>query len=238
MSQLALRCVALAKGYRTAVGDVHALRGLDLELPVGTFLAVTGPSGCGKTTLLNLVGALDRPSSGTLEVFGQELSGLGPRERALYRRGTVGFVFQQFHLVPTLTALENVALPLHYAGVPRPERRSQALALLERVGLGARTTHFPTLLSGGEQQRVAVARALAGGAKLLLADEPTGNRDSETADAVVRLLREAVADGVTVVLVTHDPEVARLADRQLRLRDGRIETDSGAPDRRSAGESE
>ncbi|HBP17958.1 MAG TPA: macrolide ABC transporter ATP-binding protein [Planctomycetes bacterium] len=217
-----IECVGLLKRYESASGAVEALRGLDLSVRCGELVAITGPSGCGKTTLLNLLGALDHPSGGTLRVAGREVPRT-PRERALFRRGTVSFVFQQFHLVPTLTAAENVSLPLRFAGVPRAERRCRAAALLERVGLAARREHFPRLLSGGEQQRVAVARALASGAGLLLADEPTGNLDGETASAIVTLLREAVAEGKTLVLVTHDPEVAALADRAVRLRDGRVE---------------
>lgn len=227
MSELAVECLGLVKRYESASGAVEALRGLDLEVRRGEMVAITGPSGCGKTTLLNLLGALDHPTGGTLRVAGREVP-QAPRERALFRRGTVSFVFQQFHLVPTLTAAENVALPLRYAGVPRAERRSRAASLLERVGLAERREHFPRLLSGGEQQRVAVARALASGAGLLLADEPTGNLDGETASAIVTLLREAVAEGKTLVLVTHDPEVAALADRAVRLRDGRVE-EEGPP---------
>jgi putative ABC transport system ATP-binding protein len=229
VSEPAIFCRALEKHYATASGTVRALDGLDLDVQPGEFLAVTGPSGCGKTTLLNLLGALDSPSGGEVRVFGTNLSGLGSRDRALYRRGSVGFVFQQFHLIPTLTALENVALPLHYAGVPRRERREQAAALLDRVGLASRRDHFPSLLSGGEQQRVALARSLVGGAKLLLADEPTGNLDGETARQIVGFLEEPRRRGVTVVMVTHDPEVAGMAGRRIRLRDGRLEGSDEVP---------
>jgi putative ABC transport system ATP-binding protein len=221
----AIHCEGLEKHYPTASGNVAALRGLDLQITAGEFLAVTGPSGCGKTTLLNMLGALDRPTNGRLRVFGRDLDGLTARERALYRRTDVGFVFQQFHLIPTLTAEENVSLPLRYGGVPRGERKARARVLLDRVGLAARGDHFPALLSGGERQRVAMARALVGGARLLLADEPTGNLDGETAGQIVGLLADAVAEGITVVLVTHDPEVAALASRRLRLRDGAVEAD-------------
>lgn len=218
----AICCEGLSKTYTAEAQPVHALREVDLTVAAGAFVAVTGPSGCGKTTLLNVLGALDRPTGGSARVLGVEVARLGARERALYRRAQVGFVFQQFHLIPTLTALENVALPLQYAGVPRAERRARAGALLDRVGLSARAEHRPLLLSGGEQQRVAVARALVTGARLLLADEPTGNLDRATADGIVALLREAAGDGVTVLLVTHDDEVAGAADRQLRLRDGQV----------------
>lgn len=225
-TELAIRGARVRKVYPSPAGEVVALAGLDLEVAPGEFVAVTGPSGCGKTTLLNLLGALDRPSDGRLEVFGADLARLDPRAAALYRRREVGFVFQQFHLVPTLTALENVALPLRYAGVPARERRRRAAALLDAVGLAPRAGHFPAILSGGERQRVAVARALVGGARLLLADEPTGNLDGATARDIVRLLRERAAER-TLLLVTHDPEVAALAERRLRLRDGHLEADSG-----------
>jgi putative ABC transport system ATP-binding protein len=220
MSDPAIHCRGLFKHYPTKSGTVEALRGLDLRVEPGEFLAIMGPSGCGKTTLLNLLGALDSPSGGKIEVLGTDLTRLSARERALYRRSTVGFVFQQFHLIPTLTALENVALPLRYAGVARGERRKAAQALLDRVGLASRLEHFPALLSGGEQQRVALARSLIGGSRLLLADEPTGNLDGETARQIVGLLDEPRATGVTIVMVTHDPEAASLASRRIRLRDG------------------
>ncbi len=223
MDAPAIECVNLEKVYAGPAGPVAALRGVDLVVGRGEAVAVTGPSGCGKTTLLNVLGALDRPTGGVARVMGQDLAPLGTRERALLRRSRVGFVFQQFHLVPTLTAEENVALPLQYAGVPLDERHARARALLERVGLGARAAHHPTTLSGGEQQRVALARALAGGAQVLLADEPTGNLDRGTAADIVALLREVVAGGVTLLLVTHDLDLAATFGRQVRLRDGRVE---------------
>lgn len=223
----AILCEKLSKRYETASGTIHALRDLDLAVARGEFLAVTGPSGCGKTTFLNLLGALDRPSDGRLEVFGRSLSGLSPKERALFRRGTVGFVFQQFNLIPTLTALENVALPLQYAGTPRRERLERAGALLDRVALAARADHFPLLLSGGEQQRVALARASAPRPDILLADEPTGNLDATNGAAIMDLLF-ALRDrhGATLVLVTHAPDLAARCDRVVHLLDGRI--DQGA----------
>jgi putative ABC transport system ATP-binding protein len=223
MNQLAIECVNLEKVYVGPAGPVAALRGVDLSIMRGQSIAITGPSGCGKTTLLNVLGALDRPTGGVARVLGQDLAPLDTRARALFRRSSVGFVFQQFHLVPTLTAEENVALPLSYAGVPLAERKKRAAALLERVGLGARGAHTPLSLSGGEQQRVALARALAGGAQVLLADEPTGNLDRVTAADIVKLLREVVASGVTLVLVTHDLDLAATFDRQVRLRDGRVD---------------
>jgi putative ABC transport system ATP-binding protein len=218
-----IECVGLEKVYVGPAGPVPALRSIDLTVSAGEAVAITGPSGCGKTTLLNILGALDRPTGGVARVAGRDLAPLDTRERALFRRTCVGFVFQQFHLVPTLTAEENVAMPLAYAGVPRAERRARATALLDRVGLAARARHLPATLSGGEQQRVALARALAGGAKALLADEPTGNLDRATARDIVALLREVVAQGVTLVLVTHDLDLAATFDRQVKLRDGRVE---------------
>ncbi|MCO5168634.1 MAG: ABC transporter ATP-binding protein [Planctomycetes bacterium] len=220
----AIECVGLEKTYAGPGGGlVAALRGVDLAVARGEAVAITGPSGCGKTTLLNVVGALDRPTAGVARVLGQDLAPLDTRARALLRRTAVGFVFQQFHLIPTLTAEENVALPLRYAGVAPAERRRRATDLLARVGLAARADHHPASLSGGEQQRVALARALAGGAQVLLADEPTGNLDRATAGEIVALLREVVAGGVTLVLVTHDLDLAGTFDRQVKLRDGRVE---------------
>ncbi len=225
--ELVIECRSLEKRYAPTgeSAEVYALRGVDLVVGPAEAVAITGPSGCGKTTLLNILGALDRPTGGVARVLGRDLTPLGPRERALYRRASVGFVFQQFHLVPTLTALENVGLPLRYAGVAAPARDARARALLERVGLGPRAGHLPALLSGGEQQRVALARALVGGARLLLADEPTGNLDRETAAQITGLLREVVdKEGVTLVLVTHDEALAASLPRRVRLRDGRVET--------------
>ena len=225
MSAPTVRCVALRKTYPGPQGDVVALDSVDLEVYPGETLAITGPSGCGKTTLLNLLGALDRPTAGTLEVCSQSLSDLDPTQRALFRRQRLGFVFQQYRLIPTLTALENVTLPLRYAGVPAAERLARARPLLERVGLAGREDHLPSHLSGGEQQRVAVARALVGDPRLILADEPTGNLDGETAEGIVDLLHTASAAGAALVVVTHDPEVAAAMARQVRLRAGTVQPD-------------
>lgn len=222
-----IRCDGLVKRYEAPSGAVEALRGLDLEIQAGESVAITGPSGCGKTSLLNILGSLDRPTAGHVEVAGVTLGALGPRGRAEFRRRSIGFVFQQFHLVPTLTAEENVALPLSYAGVARAERRRRAADWLQRVGLDARREHFPAMLSGGEQQRVAVARALVTGARLLLADEPTGNLDGETAAQILELLTASLDDGgedpLTLVIVTHDPELAASLGRTVRLRDGQVD---------------
>jgi putative ABC transport system ATP-binding protein len=214
------------------MGDafVDALRGVDLTIARGEFVALVGPSGSGKSTVLNLIGGLDRPTSGQVWINGTELSASDERTLTRHRRRHVGFVFQSFNLLPRLTAEENVALPLMFSGVTEKERRARARALLERVGLGARLTHRPTQLSGGEQQRVAIARALVGQPALLLADEPTGNLDTTTGTEIMALLRELNQEqGLTLLVVTHDPEVAAFADRVVKLRDGRIQEGGGQP---------
>jgi putative ABC transport system ATP-binding protein len=213
--------------YRTGGGEVRALDGIDLEVGAGEMVAVEGSSGSGKSTLLQLLGALDQPTAGTLGLNGRELSTLSEKERTDVRAREIGFVFQAFNLIPTLSAVENVELAMVPLKVPKATRRERALELLEQVGLAARAEHLPTLLSGGEQQRVAIARALANEPRVVLADEPTGNLDSTTADEVVRTLRALSDDrGVTVVLVTHAEEVARTAQRRIRLRDGKVVDDA------------
>ncbi len=202
--------------------EVQALRGVDLEVARGEFLAVMGPSGSGKSTLLHLMGCLDRPTEGRVLFEGEDIARLRPAALARIRNRKVGFVFQSFNLSPNLSALENVELPMVFAGVPRRERLRRARELLSRVGLSERERHLPSELSGGEQQRVAIARALANSPELLLADEPTGNLDSETGKGILSLISEANREGVAVVVVTHDPEVAACAGRHLRIRDGRI----------------
>ncbi len=208
--------------------EVEALRGVDLRVPRGEFLAVMGPSGSGKSTLLHIMGCLDRPTEGKVLFEGRDVSRLRPVALARIRNRRVGFVFQSFNLSPTLTALGNVELPMVFAGVPRRKRLARARELLARVGLRERERHLPSELSGGEQQRVAIARALANSPDLLLADEPTGNLDTETGRGVLSLLSEANGEGVTVAVVTHDPEVAAAAARKLRIRDGRIVGDDDA----------
>jgi putative ABC transport system ATP-binding protein len=208
------------------MGDtlVDALQGVDLTLACGEFVALVGPSGSGKSTVLNLVGGLDRPTSGEVWINGTELSHSDERTLTRHRRRHVGFVFQSFNLLPRLTAEENVALPLMFSDVPETERLSRARTILTRVGLGPRLTHRPGQLSGGEQQRVAIARALVGRPAVLLADEPTGNLDTVTGAEIMTLLRELNREqGLTVLVVTHDPEVAAFADRIVELRDGRVE---------------
>jgi putative ABC transport system ATP-binding protein len=219
-----VRAVGLARRYKMGDTFVDALRGVDLELTRGEFVALVGPSGSGKSTVLNLVGGLDRPTSGEVWIDDTELSGSDEKTLTRHRRRQVGFVFQSFNLLPRLSAEENVALPLMFSGVPEKERRARARELLERMGLSARLTHRPTQLSGGEQQRVAIARALVGQPIILLADEPTGNLDTTTGVEIMRLLKELNQEhGLTLLVVTHDPEVAAFADRVVRLRDGQVD---------------
>jgi ABC-type lipoprotein export system ATPase subunit len=214
----------LARAY--VVGDVRidALADISFSVAAGRFVAVTGASGSGKSTLLNLLGGLDTPTSGTIAVDGRLVSGLDREALARYRRSGVGMIFQSFNLIPSRTALENVELPLVFAGLPRRERSGRAAALLERVGLGRRAGHRPSELSGGEQQRVAVARALVNGPRILLADEPTGNLDSRTSREIVGLLSNLNRDqGLTVLMVSHEESLVReFAGEILRLRDGRL----------------
>jgi predicted ABC-type transport system involved in lysophospholipase L1 biosynthesis ATPase subunit len=222
--EIAIRAAELARTYGKPAAPVHALRGVTFEICRGERVALLGKSGSGKSTLLNLLGGLDRPSAGTVAVGGRELTRLSPRELARHRLETVGMIFQSFNLISSRTALENVVLPLVFAGRPPRERSETARRALEAVGLGARLDHRPAELSGGEQQRVAVARALVNDPDVLLADEPTGNLDSATADEVMALLDGRVrARGTTLVLVTHDEELARRhTERVLRLQDGRL----------------
>lgn len=201
---------------------VHALRGVSLEIEKGEYLAIVGPSGCGKSSLLNLLGAIDAPTSGTVEIEGRNVGTLGDREVTNFRLRHIGFVFQRFYLLPILTARENVELPMAEAGVPADERRQRSMELLRYVDLGERARHRPAQLSGGEQQRVAIARALANRPSLLLADEPTGELDAKTGQEIVSLFGRLNADGTTVVVVTHDESLARAARRIVHMRDGVI----------------
>lgn len=218
----AVRLVQAVRRYEAGSGSVPALRGVSLEVARGERVALVGPSGCGKSTLLHLVSGVDRADAGEVWVFGRELGAASERELVELRRRVVGVVFQGFHLMPHLTVEENVALPLALAGRRDPERVGM---LIERVGLAARRRHLPAELSGGEQQRTAIARALVHAPPLVVADEPTGNLDSETGRRVLELLWELSAEhGTTLLLVTHDPELARRAQRVVGLRDGRLET--------------
>jgi putative ABC transport system ATP-binding protein len=211
------------RAYKTGAGDVVAIDHLDLTIDAGEFLAIEGPSGSGKSTLLQLLGALDRPSDGSLMFDGRELSSMNDRQLTRLRSRDIGFVFQTFNLIPTLTAAENVETAMVPLGAGGKARRARAAELLDQVGLAARGTHLPSRLSGGEQQRVAIARALANEPRVILADEPTGNLDSTTADEVVATLRTlSEAQGVTVIVVTHAEDVAGKAARRIRLRDGHL----------------
>jgi putative ABC transport system ATP-binding protein len=223
--ELAIQAVDLTRSFEIGETEIHALRGINLNIGKGQFVALVGPSGSGKSTLLNLVGGLDRPTSGELWVDGVELS--SSKENALteHRRQRVGFVFQGFNLLPRLTALENVALPLMFTGVHDQERQERAHNLLSQVGLQDRLEHRPTQMSGGEQQRVAIARALVNQPSIVLADEPTGNIDSATGKEIMSLLRRLNQErDVTLLLVTHDADAAAYAGRVVQLRDGQIQT--------------
>jgi putative ABC transport system ATP-binding protein len=221
------RLEGLVKTYGRGGTLVHAIDGVDLDITAGEFVAIVGPSGSGKSTLLQLLGALDRPTEGQIEFEGRDLGRLGGGALADLRLETLGFVFQQFNLIPTLTAQENVEAAMAPTEVPPPERKHRALDLLGRVGLGARVQHLPNQLSGGEQQRVAIARALANRPGVLLADEPTGNLDSKTGDAILELLHALWDEtGLTVVLVTHDHRaIVEVATRVVTLADGCVEGD-------------
>jgi len=219
----------VSRVYRTGGGDVRAVDGITLSIAPGEFIAIEGPSGSGKSTLLQLIGGLEQASSGRLELDGQEMSQLGDAELTALRNQAIGFVFQHFNLIPTLTARDNVALALAPGGVAKKERNARSEAMLQRLGLGDRLHHLPSTMSGGEQQRVAIARALVNRPRVLLADEPTGNLDTATTGEIVEILGGLWEDDVTVVLVTHATEVAERAKRRVTLRDGRIATDSAAP---------
>lgn len=218
-----VRVCNLFKEYRLGTVEVVALDGVCLEVEAGSFVSVMGPSGSGKSTLLHLIGGLDTPTGGLVEINGKDLSTLTDEELTLFRRRNLGFVFQFFNLLPTMSAWENVALPRLLDGVKLGEVKPRAIDLLEMVGLGKRANHKPSQLSGGEMQRVAVARALVADPILVLADEPTGNLDSRSGAAVLDLLRETVSnDGRTVIVVTHDSKAASVADRIVRLQDGKV----------------
>ncbi len=226
MTVLELRGVT--KVYGQGAAQVHALRGVDLSVEAGAMVAVMGPSGSGKSTLLTIAGSLEDPTDGEVLVGGVALSGMSRNDKARMRRRTVGYVFQDFNLLPGLTAAENVALPLELDGMGAGKARAAGLRALEGLGLGERSSRFPDELSGGERQRVAIARAVAGERRLLLADEPSGALDSVNAEAVMRLIHEACKRGVAAVVVTHDAQLASWADRVVFLRDGRV-TDHTAP---------
>jgi len=220
---------AVTRAYGEGATAVTAVDGVDLRIDAGEFIAIVGPSGSGKTTMLQLLGALDRPTSGEVLFEQEDMARMTDSEQARLRRGTLGFIFQQFNLIPTLSARQNVEAALAPTEVPASERHRRAGELLDQVGLGARADHLPSQLSGGEQQRVAIARALANEPRVLLADEPTGNLDSATGEEFMRLLEELWrGSGLTIVLVTHDRSIAAAAPRMVRMRDGRVDGDGPA----------
>ncbi|MFC4158559.1 ABC transporter ATP-binding protein [Chitinimonas lacunae] len=220
-----IEVAGLDKSYRTEAGDVAVLHQVGLRIDQGEFVAVMGPSGSGKSTFMNILGCLDRPSGGSYRLTGRPVAELDRDALAQLRNQTIGFVFQGFNLLPRATLEDNVALPLVYAGVGRHERRQRARALLERVGLGRYAQSRPNQISGGQQQRVAIARALVGQPRLILADEPTGNLDSKTSEEVMALFCQLNDEGITIVLVTHEHDIAAYAKRLVRFLDGRIVED-------------
>jgi putative ABC transport system ATP-binding protein len=224
-AEVIIRTAGLRKEYQMGEETVRALRGVDLEIRRNEYVAIMGPSGSGKSTLMNLVGCLDSPSSGEYWLNGEPVAGLSGDALARVRNRDIGFVFQSFNLLPRASALENVELPLTYAGISRKERRQRAADMLEKVGLGQRRGHKPNELSGGQRQRVAIARALVTRPAMLLADEPTGALDTRTGEEIMTLFGELHAQGQTIVVVTHEPDIAEHADRILYLRDGVIERD-------------
>ena len=229
-----IELAGIHKHYRMGDQEVRALDGVDLFIGRNEYVALIGPSGSGKSTLMNLLGCLDTPSAGTYTLNGRDTAQLDDNELARVRNREVGFVFQSFHLLPRMSVLDNVMQPLVYRGLPRPERRRRAAESLERVGLGNRLDHRPNQLSGGQRQRVAVARALVGEPSLLLADEPTGNLDSRTSAEIMALFDALHAQGQTVVVVTHEPDIAAHCHRTVRIGDGRVVEDRANPPRVAA----
>ena len=222
-----LRMNKVAKTYRTATVETHALREFSLDVAEGEFVSVTGPSGSGKTTFLNIAGLLEEFTSGSYFLDERDVTGLNDDERSRLRNEKIGFIFQSFNLIPELSIFDNVDVPLRYRGFKAAERKRRIENVIEMVGLASRIEHLPSQLSGGQQQRVAIARALAGEPRFLLADEPTGNLDSQMADSIMDLLTEINASGTTIIMVTHEPQLAKRAHRNIYVRDGRVHDDAG-----------
>lgn len=221
-----LRMENVAKIYRTATIETHALREFSLNVAEGEFVSVTGPSGSGKTTFLNIAGLLEEFSKGSYALDGRDVAGLNDDERSRLRNEKIGFIFQSFNLIPELNIFDNVDVPLRYRGFKAAERKQRIERVVEMVGLSSRLTHLPSQLSGGQQQRVAIARALAGDPRFLLADEPTGNLDSQMAGSIMDLLAEINSTGTTIIMVTHEPALAKRAHRNIFVRDGRVTDDA------------
>ena len=223
MSDIMIKIKNLTKSYSTFAGEVAVLRGIDLEVQSGEFLAIMGASGSGKSTLMNILGCLDSPSGGIYELNGVNVQNLNKNALASFRNHIIGFVFQGFNLLQRMTLVDNIALPLVYAGIPREQRNERANAMLIKVGLEGYGTYRPNQISGGQQQRVAIARALINHPKLILADEPTGNLDTKTSQEIMELFSELnISDGITVILVTHEPDIAQYARHIIHVKDGQI----------------
>ena len=220
-----IKVTELSKIFRTEEIETTALNGVSFEIKKGEFVAIMGPSGCGKSTLLNILGLLDNPSGGSYELMGQEVAQLKERDRTKFRKGNIGFVFQSFNLIDELNVFENVELPLKYLNMSASERKQRVTAMLKRMNISHRAQHFPQQLSGGQQQRVAIARAVISNPNLVLADEPTGNLDSNNGKEVIDLLTELNLEGATIVIVTHSQKDASVAQRTINLFDGRIVSD-------------
>lgn len=216
----------ISKVYTMGKVEVHALRGVSLSVHEGERASIIGPSGSGKSTLLHILGLLDRPSAGVMKIDNTDISKLSDNELSYFRGKKIGFIFQAFHLVPSLTALENAALPMMFYNIPRAQREQIAKAALERLGMGDRVHHRPSELSGGQRQRVAIARSLVNNPSILLADEPTGNLDTKTGEEVLKIFDELHKEGRTLIVVTHDPSIAKRSPRVIKLRDGQVEEDS------------
>jgi putative ABC transport system ATP-binding protein len=234
MSDTVIRIENLHKSYETSAGLFPALKAVSLDIAVGEFVAIMGPSGSGKSTFMNILGCLDKPSAGRYVLDGRDVENMNKDELALLRNRTIGFVFQGYNLLQRMSLLDNVALPLIYCGVEREERQQRAQELLTKVGLADKAISLPNQISGGQQQRVAIARALINHPRLLLADEPTGNLDSHTSEEIMTLFEELNTEGITIVLVTHEADIAAYAKRQVRFVDGRIVSDQPTPIREHA----